>query len=193
MDSPLPPTLSKETVSLATILTFPAFPCPRVAVLKKLPLLTESDPVVMLMSPPLPTALCPTRWNTPVSVGVPFLTPLMVIASVALISTFPALLSTEPKFGSIPARSWLPARIFRFRALTAILPPPEARTFTPAPLVRDTSVRATPSGKLKLRIWLSILSPPVPAPATPPNSTRPPGACKFPPSKLTLPPSNNKL
>ena len=41
---------------LALIVTFPAFPCPLVIALSPAPLVIESDPVVISISPPSPTA-----------------------------------------------------------------------------------------------------------------------------------------
>ena len=60
LENPLLPTPSKLTVSRAEIFTLPASPFPPVEANSKAPPVTSSEPVVMLMSPPLPTGY---RWR----------------------------------------------------------------------------------------------------------------------------------
>ncbi len=243
-------TPSKKTLSVAVILKFPAFPCPRVKTCNWAPPVTESDLVVMLILPALPTApfstvllatvdnpspICPSK--TTVSVAVMFKLPAfpnpkvledntevfvakkdlvvmltsppwpvaavptrvaialedIVTLSVVLISISPATSSDDPNNILTPAIRELLADISKFLALIAILPPPPASTRTTAWLLRNTFDRATPSGKFKRRLLPSILNPIMPGAANPPNSIRPPGACKIPPSNRTSPPTSVKV
>ena len=55
LETPLLATPSKETVSVATSLTSPAFPRPLVLVFSEEPLVTEIDRAVMSTLPPEPT------------------------------------------------------------------------------------------------------------------------------------------
>ncbi len=75
---------SKETRSLALIITFPASPCPRVLGLSCAPLVSESSPVVMRISPPLPLPVCSTLLRIAV------LFPSNKMRSPAVISILPA-------------------------------------------------------------------------------------------------------
>ena len=116
---------------------------------------------------------------------------------VALISIFPALLCSEPLPSFIPANRKLASPVIpvisKFRALTAILPPPSAPTFTLPPLLSVISLFSTPEGKFTRKLFPFRFNPTVPVLAKPPNSTRPPKATNPPPSIFTSPPTNSKL
>ncbi len=80
---------SKETRSLALIITLPASPCPRVLANSCAPLVSESSPVVIRMSPPLPLPVCSTLLKA--ALGFPLLlVPSKETRSLALIITLPA-------------------------------------------------------------------------------------------------------
>ena len=191
---PIPPWISLAIAppsnlmaSAVRTVTLPALPCPSLRVLssENSSAFPVSDSVcdVTFTSPPFPVAVPRTALETKLpsnSATVP----------VALILISPAWASGAPMPSSIPPRSLLKSDIWKFRAWMAISPPPPARTFTSASLLRDTSARSTPSGKLKL---LSAFTPTVPTLANPPNSTRPPRGCTLPPSRVTLPPTNARV
>src|SRR4028118_2095617 len=86
---------SKDTVSVAVTFILPASPFPTVLTLSSAPLVTDSEPVVMVMLPPLPTALgatrliaaletplLPTLSNETVSVAVMLMLPASPVAEV---------------------------------------------------------------------------------------------------------------
>ena len=173
-------------------LTLPAFPSPNVLALTRAPLVKESVSAVILISPPAPTPPPLTKLYVPLGISI-LSTPSKETAPAALTSIFPAKASGAPNPSAIPARSLLPSVMFKFWALTAIFPPPPARTFTSAPFVRDTSALATCAGTFKLTLLPEASSPTVSPPATAASSTRPPGASSFPPSNLTSPPASIKL
>ena len=89
--------LSKVTVSRALIVILPPFPCPLVPAEMSAPLVTASDPVVISMSPPLPS-LPSNELNKPLFISplpklkvTPFKTPSMMTLSRALMVIFPEL------------------------------------------------------------------------------------------------------
>ncbi len=163
----------------------PPLPAPNVPAFTCAPPSTCKVLALRLISPACPFASRPTRLEIKLSLS-------RLIAPVALISIFPALLLSEPSPLSIPAYSPLPV-ISKFRALIAILPPLSAVTATPAPLLRETLLLCALLGKLKLRLLPSSFNPTVPLLDNPPNSTRPPKASNPPPSILISPPTNSKL
>ncbi len=148
--------------------------------------MTENDPVVMLMLPALPVLPEP-NW-------LPMrLSSARLIACVALSCISPACAPGKPNPSLIPTQSLLPWLKVKFLAVMARLPPPPPRASTIALLLRETSDRATASGKLKCQSPAVPLSPTIPCPATAPNSTRLPGLMICPPSNRTSPPTSNRL
>src|SRR4028118_444386 len=117
------PTPSRETISVALIVTSPAFPCPDVLATKVASLDTDIVPVVISMLPPSPTAPASTWLPMPVE------DPRRETASVARIVTSPAfpcpevlatmvappdtdivsvLISMLPPSPTAPPSTWLP-------------------------------------------------------------------------------------
>ena len=85
---------SKTTVSVALIFTVPAFPLPQLMESISAPFLTAREPVVIVITPPFPSAPFSTTLVTPVKMSKS-LTPSKTTASLASIVTLPAVPSPE--------------------------------------------------------------------------------------------------
>ena len=112
----------------------PAFPCPLVLANRNAPLLTEREPVVILIFPPFPTPSFPTP--TKAWLKNPSLTPLKETVSVAVIVMLPA-----SPFPFVLTSRKAPLVTRRESVSISISPPlPSAPTSTPlkAPLIKPS-------------------------------------------------------
>ncbi len=162
--------LSKLTVSLASMLIFPASPCPTTLVVSREPSFKDSFPVVTWIFPPLPTAFVNTRLEarlTPSKLTVsrasivilpasPFPDVLLKREAPLVNERVPVVIRISPALPTAPDSTFaiaLPSKSMRSRALMIIFPP------FPCPA---TPVFSLPPFCTVREPALMVISPPLP-------------------------------
>ena len=144
---------SKETVSLASIIIFPASPCPAVEVSSRAPLATSRKLVLMVMLPPSPTVFNGT------SLKAPLKKPSNLTFSKALILIFPA--SPCP---AAEVSSRAPLATSRKRVVILISPPLPTASFPGRGVTLLDAPVNNPSVNFTVSVAIILILPPFPCP-----------------------------